>query len=124
MYPNVLIAHYAADGTLVMEKPDEFGGIVEFKQEPEGELTVENAGTAYTDRLYQWDYKLYNRCCMEVWGNVAQYWDDRKTADIERFLSLYTKRGGRIRLLKMTRYTNQANGFPVWSLDWQYLDKA
>lgn len=108
------------DGS-IREMADEFGGAIQFQCKP---LTASQGGhgtaSAYTDRLLSWDYDKHNACTMEVWGNQAQYWDDRKPADIERFITAYY--GRPCRLLGKVRYTNQSSGFPVWRLDWQWLD--
>jgi len=70
-------------------------------------------GTAvYSDRLYQWDYKKFNSCCQEVFGDTGQYFDNRKPEDIERFLSLYL--GTNVKLTAIQKECNVSSGFPLW----------
>ena len=66
----------------------------------------------YSDRLYEWDYNKYNRCCREVFGNEGQYFHNRRREDIEKFLSLYFERG--ITLTAIIQGCNQGNGYPYW----------
>jgi hypothetical protein len=72
----------------------------------------ENTQTVYSDRLMQWDYDKFNRCCMNVWENQGQYFDNRQPKDIEKFLSLYL--GKDINLTLMLEGCNVSNGYPYW----------
>lgn len=74
-------------------------------------------GSVYTDRLYQWDYKKYNKLCEKHFGNKGQYFDQRKPEKIEAFLRDYTDNQELI-LIEIIEYCNQATGFPVWRLDY------
>lgn len=75
-------------------------------------------GNAYSDRMHQWDYKKFNRCCKEVWGNEGQYFDPpaRTPAQIEQFLTLY--RGKPTKLIRIVRQVNVSNGFPLWFFEY------
>lgn len=66
----------------------------------------------YSDRLWQWDSKKYDRCCNEVWGNEGQYFNNRKPKDIERFLSLYFEK--EVKLTVIMQGCNVSNGYPYW----------
>ena len=66
----------------------------------------------YSDRLWQWDSKKYDRCCNEVWGNEGQYFNNRKSKDIERFLSLYFEK--EVKLTVIMQGCNVSNGYPYW----------
>jgi hypothetical protein len=68
--------------------------------------------TVYSDRLFQWDWEKYNRCCEEVWGNKGQYFDNRTPKDIEKFLRLYTDK--QIKLTAILEGCNWSTGYPVW----------
>lgn len=76
-----------------------------------GECT-QGGHSVYSDRLYQWDWEKYNRCCMEVWGNQGQYFDNRTPEDINKFLNLYF--GEEVKLTTILQGCNQSTGFPYW----------
>ena len=76
--------------------------------------------TVYSDRLHQWDWKKYNKCCTEIWGNESQYFDDREPEEIERFLSIYLNK--KLTLLYITEGCNQSNGFPLWSFVYKEVE--
>jgi len=80
---------------------------------PKGMVT----DSAYTDRLSQWDYKKYDKCCKSVFGNKTPYWDSRKTEDIEKFLKLYFN-DDTLKLIRISKCCNVSNGFPLWLFDW------
>ena len=69
----------------------------------------------YSDRLYGWDYKKYNRCCEEVWGNQGQYFDrsDRTPETIEKFLQLYYD-DTTLELTWIVEGCNVSSGYPYW----------
>jgi hypothetical protein len=71
-----------------------------------------SANVVYSDRLLQWDYDKFNECCMKVWGNEGQYFSNRESDDIEKFLSLYF--GKNINLTAITQGCNVSNGYPYW----------
>lgn len=66
----------------------------------------------YSDRLYQWDYEKYHKCCKEVFKNQAQYFDKRNPEEIEEFLSMYFEKN--IKLTAVVQGCNQATGYPYW----------
>lgn len=72
----------------------------------------EKYSAVYSDRLYQWDWEKYNRCCQEVFGNQGQMFYQRKPKEIERFLSMYFDK--EIKLTAVMQGCNQSSGFPYW----------
>lgn len=66
----------------------------------------------YSDRLYEWDSELYDRCCETIWRDHGQYFSRRKPTDIERFLRLYFKKN--LRLTGIEEGCNVRNGYPYW----------
>lgn len=70
------------------------------------------AHVVYSDRLWEWDSKKYNKCCREVFGNQGQFFSNRKPEDIERFLSLYF--GKEVKLTAILQGCNAGNGYPYW----------
>lgn len=72
----------------------------------------EKYSAVYSDRLYQWDYEKYNRCCKEVFENQGQQFYQREPKEIERFLSMYFDK--EIKLTAIMQGCNQSSGFPYW----------
>lgn len=72
----------------------------------------EKYGAVYSDRLYQWDWEKYNRCCQEVFENQGQQFYQREPKEIERFLSMYFDK--EIKLTAVMQGCNQSSGFPYW----------
>ena len=72
----------------------------------------EKYSTVYSDRLYQWDYKKYNRCCQEVFKNQGQMFYQREPKEIEKFLSMYFEK--EVKLTAVMQGCNQSSGFPYW----------
>lgn len=71
-----------------------------------------NDDAVYSDRLYQWDYEKYNKCCMNVFKNKGQNFKLRNPKDIEKFLSMYFNK--QIKLTAVVESCNQAYGNPYW----------
>jgi hypothetical protein len=67
----------------------------------------------YSDRLFQWDNKKYDRCCKEVWNNQGQYFNCREASDIEKFLRLYYD-DPKLELVKIGEGCNVSTGYPYW----------
>ena len=72
----------------------------------------EKYSAVYSDRLYQYDYEKYNKCCQEVFENQGQRFDRRDPKEIEKFLSMYFDE--RIKLTAIMQGCNQSSGFPYW----------
>jgi len=72
-----------------------------------------NCSAVYSDRLWDWDFKKYNRCCKEVWNNEGQYFSNRSPESIERFLRLYNDKPD-LKLVKISEGCNVGNGYPYW----------
>lgn len=72
----------------------------------------EKYSAVYSDRLYQWDWEKYNRCCQEVFENQGQMFYQREPKEIERFLSMYFDK--EIKLTAVMQGCNQSSGFPYW----------
>jgi len=71
-----------------------------------------DSSMVYSDRLMQWDFRKFNKCCLQVWNNEAQYFHSRQPKDIEKFLSLYF--GKEIKLTVIMEGCNVSNGYPYW----------
>lgn len=66
----------------------------------------------YSDRLYQWDYEKYDKCCQEVFKNKGQAFYQREPKEIEKFLKMYFEK--EIKLTAVAQGCNQATGYPYW----------
>ena len=67
----------------------------------------------YSDRIRQWDWEKFNRCCEAIWGNCGQYFHARKPDEIERFLRMYFDDES-IKLTGIEECCNFGNGYPYW----------
>lgn len=107
-------------GGQFQELTDEFGGRVQFQNHVDVLETHINSG-AYSDRMFSWDSSKFDRCAKKVWGNSGQYFysPQRTPAQIEEFLRLYFDQPELV-LTKITHYTNQSNGYPVWFFGYHY----
>ncbi|PFA29615.1 hypothetical protein CN384_07975 [Bacillus thuringiensis] len=76
--------------------------------------------TVYSDRLLQWDYKKFEECCMDVWGNHRQGFNGREPEDIERFLSRYF--GEKVKLTVIMECCNVSSGYPIWVFYYEKLN--
>ena len=77
-----------------------------------GEYDTQNSDAVCSDRLLQWDYEKYQRCCNAIFGNTGQMFNDREPKQIEQFLSLYFEQ--KIKLTAIMQGCNHASGFPYW----------
>lgn len=75
--------------------------------------------TVYSDRLYQWDSEKYAKCSLEVWGNVGQWFNNRKPEEIGKFLSLYMDT--KIKLTAIVEGCNVSNGYPYWAFYYEEI---
>lgn len=73
----------------------------------------ESNGSAYSDRIYQWNHEKHDTLCMKHFGNKGQYWDNREVNKIQDFLRDYFD-SPELVLTKITEYCNQATGYPCW----------
>lgn len=72
----------------------------------------EECSAVYSDRLFQWDYEKYNKCCQEVFKNQGQQFYKREPKEIEKFLGMYFEK--EIKLTAITQGCNQSSGYPYW----------
>ncbi|MFJ8528309.1 hypothetical protein [Bacillus sp. NPDC094106] len=80
------------------------------------------SNTVYSDRLLQWDYKKFEECCMDVWGNQGQSFHNRTPEDIESFLSKYFCK--EVKLTAIMECCNVSNGYPIWMFYYETLDNG
>lgn len=77
--------------------------------------------TVYSDRLYQWDSKKYDKCCEEIFGNHGQYFDDRNPKDINKFLNMYL--GKEVKLTAVLQGCNRSTGYPFWKFVYEEYEE-
>ncbi|MEX3625374.1 hypothetical protein [Viridibacillus arvi] len=80
-----------------------------------------NSENVYSDRLFQWDPKKFNDCCIKIWGNTRQYFNNRNPKEIEKFLSMYLD--SPIKLTAITECCNRYSGYPYWSFYFNKLSE-
>lgn len=71
------------------------------------------AGTIYSDRLYEWDYK---KAIALGEKHGIQRWDNTPTDQIEAFLRDWNDNPN-LRLVLVMEYCDQSSGYPVWRFD-------
>ncbi len=81
-----------------------------------GDPLNDNINTIYSDRMYSWDGKKYNACCMNVFNNKGQWFNQRSKEDIEKFLSLYLKK--EVQIFLIASIENRSTGYPTWRFDY------
>ena len=79
---------------------------------------IQGTGSAYSDRLFQWDPAKHDRLCKEHFGDRAQQWGNREPAKIEAFLRDYHDDPS-ITLTMIVASCNQSSGFPLWAFIWK-----
>ena len=101
--------YYSSDGPMKYD-----GGVIQYGFGVDEKVD----SSVYSDRLYGWDSKKYNKVCREVWGNEGQYfYPDRQPEDIEKFLRIILNNEN-IVLKRVLRFENACNGFPYWRFDY------
>ena len=85
------------------------------------DFNKEKYSAVYSDRLFQWDWEKYNKCCKEVFKNTGQFFDKREPKEIEKFLSLYFNK--EIKLTAVAQGCNQATGYPFWVFFYEKVEE-
>ena len=93
--------------------PYSYDGYVIYRNGKNSEVT----GSCYSDRMYQWNYEKFNKCCMDIFGNKGQYFDSRDPNLIEKFLQKYFDKSN-LKLIYIMQWCNQSSGYPLWSFHW------
>ena len=79
---------------------------------------IEPNDTVYSDRLFQWDSKKYNKLCKKHFGDESQYWSNREPQKIESFLRDYIG-NKKIILCRIEQQENKSTGYPLWRIDYK-----
>lgn len=73
----------------------------------------------YSDRLYQQDYKKFNKLCKKHFGDEGQYFDRRNPEKTEEFLRDWFDKPN-LRLIVIMQWCNASSGYPLWSFHFNY----
>jgi hypothetical protein len=69
--------------------------------------------SVYSDRLFQWDPKLYNELSEKHFGNKGQFFSNRNIESIEKFLADYLNFKD-LKLIVLMEGANFSSGYPYW----------
>ena len=86
--------------------------ILEYVVWKDKNFNEEECSAVYSDRLFQWNYEKYNKCCQEVFKNQGQQFYEREPKEIEKFLGMYFEK--QIKLTAIVQGCNQSSGYPYW----------
>lgn len=82
---------------------------------------VEGNGSAYSDRIWEWDRAKADAIAKAVWPEKGEKWFS-SVDKVETFLQLFFTGGnsghGNIRLVRMVDGCNQATGYPLFLFIW------
>lgn len=106
--------YFDLDGNPIERNPEKYPYSYEPYVQWIGDFKREKSTSVYSDRLMQWDYEKYKRCCMETWGKETSYFRNGNPKYVEKFLSLYF--GKKIILTAIMEGCNYYNGYPYWLL--------
>lgn len=111
----VLGLHYVDEHDNPVERtkdthPYSYDGYVVWRGGKNKEVT----GTAYSDRLREWDCEKYDTLS-EKYGNPASM-NKKNPAEIEKFLQDYNNEP-KLKLILIMEYCRN-NGYPVWRFDY------
>ena len=81
----------------------------------------EKYSAVYSDRLWQWNYEKYNKCCQTVFKNKGQMFDNREPKEIEEFLIMYFDK--KIKLTAVIKGCNLSTGYPYWIFIYEDLEE-
>lgn len=68
----------------------------------------------YSDRMRQWDFSKYERCCREAFSRKGQNFSIQHPKEVERFLQLYFEDFS-IKLIVIMEGCNVSSGYPLWT---------
>lgn len=103
------------DNSTQVFESNESGEVIQYLA-PDFLEATQAKDSVYSDRMYQWDFKKFNRCAREVFGNEGQDFSRRETSKIQEFLSRYL--GKPVKLLKVSQLVNASSGFPYWHFEY------
>ncbi len=122
-----------ADGEVVCGLVNEFGNVIsrtpqEYPYSYDGFITYRasdndpDAGTIYSDRLWDWDFKRADALCQKHFGDKGQYFSNRSPKKIEAFLRDWCDDPD-LKLIFIMQYCNVSSGYPVWRFEFKQTKK-
>jgi len=72
-----------------------------------------------TDRIWEMLPSKHDRLCRKNFGDIGQWWQDRKPKDIENFLREWYKEP-KLKLAFVKQNCKKSNGNPYWTLAFKY----
>ena len=84
-----------------------------------GDYKKENTVKVYSDRLRNFNYEKNNLVSKEVFGDVGQYFNNRKPEDIELYLCKMLDK--KIKLTAITEACNVSSGYPYWGFIYEIV---
>lgn len=72
-------------------------------------------GSAYSDRMQQWDWEKYQSCWKQAFDERQDFADPEKTT---KFLRLYYD-DPELELIRVIATVNHASGYPLWCFIWK-----
>lgn len=75
-------------------------------------------GSVYTDRLFQWDYKLTTDLIQKHFGTTSQYFDKYQPKELQAFLRERLN-APTLEVVFLQEECNQASGYPLWYIGYR-----
>lgn len=103
-------------GEKVIHSPDKykysFDPYCIFKDPEYDETNPKDIQQVFTDRMRQWDTKLYEYCCEKVFGKTIDCFSSIPAEMIQEFVGNYFTKS--VKILGLEIGCNISNGYPYW----------
>lgn len=96
------------------EFPYSYDGFVTYRSGKNEEV----AGTVYSDRLSQQDYKRNRELKLKHFGDTSDYFNSRNPIKIQDFLREHLNIP-ELKIIFIMEYCNRSSGYPVWRFDFK-----
>lgn len=78
-------------------------------------------GSVYTDRLFQWDYKLTTDLIQKHFNTSSQYFDKYSPKQLQEFLRERLDMPN-LEVVFLQEECNQASGYPLWYIGYRNVE--
>lgn len=103
-------------GERIIHTPDKFPYSFDpyciFKDSEYDETDPKDIKQVFTDRMKQWDIKLYEYCCKKVFGKTIDCFSAIPSEMVQDFISNYFTKS--VKILGLEIGCNVSNGYPYW----------
>lgn len=72
-----------------------------------------------SDRLWSENSTLHDELCLRHFGDVSQWWNNRKPEQIQAFLRDFLQKPELV-LVQVQKMYNINSGFPIWHFQYRY----